>query len=85
MRHEVFSQMLKRSGKPDLGVRPKTKGEARKQIEEIYRLNDWDSDEQRRYQTRMGLEAKPLDEYGIDELRLILKDFEDSRMVLYRD
>jgi hypothetical protein len=63
--------------------RPTTRGEAIRLVEQIYRENDWDANEQKRHQRIVGLDDKPLGERENSEIQAILNRFEVSRMVLF--
>lgn len=65
--------------------RPKTKGEAVRQVAEIYEQNDWGRVERMTHQTSLGLEPKLVTLFTVDELRVILDDFERARMILYSE
>lgn len=63
--------------------RPVTRGEAIRQVEKIYFLNDWDETEQSHNATMLGLKYKRAREYTNEELRTLLDDFEFHKMIHY--
>lgn len=65
--------------------RPKTRGVAVSIVQEVYRQNDWDDDAQRRHQLSLKLDEKQLTERSNDELKVILDDFANARMVIFKD
>jgi len=69
----------------DRPARPKTRGAAIATVQDVYRQTDWNADEQRRHQLTLGLEDKQLTERTNEEVKIILDDFEKSRMVIFRN
>lgn len=65
--------------------RPKTRGAAVSIVQDIYRQNDWDNEEQRRHQLSLRLDDKQLTERTNDEIKTILDDFEKARMVIFKE
>lgn len=63
--------------------RPKTRGDAIRQIEEAFRFNRWDASDIARNARLCGLEAKCPADYTNDELKMILDDFEHYGMIIY--
>ena len=78
--------LLKKVIVPDKSwKRPKTLGEARRQVAETYQANDWSNNEIASNCRMLGLKFKRLFDYTNDELQMILDDFEKYSMVLYED
>lgn len=69
---------------PEYSPRPKTKAAAVLLVQAVYLDNDWDGDTQARYEANLGLDPKPLTERDNAELKTILNDFENARMILFR-
>lgn len=71
---------------PDPRVaRPETLGEARLYIRETYLGNDWDREEQKRFEKIAGVDPKEeLEEYSPAEMKKILGRMETSRMILFK-
>lgn len=84
-----FQEQLKNGGKRIYHdkklARPSSRGEALRQIEATYKLNDWKDAEQARNVVIVGLEAKPVGEYSNAELKIILDDFENRGMILFEN
>ena len=66
-------------------ARPKTRGEALRQIEAAYRHNGWKVIEQTANAAMVGLEFKPVIEYSNEELKIILHDLEKFGMIIYEN
>ena len=65
--------------------RPSTVKEAVNQILAVYDATDWCDSEAEKHREMLGLERKPLRDYSKDDLKVILADFEDHKMVVYQD
>lgn len=80
--------MFKRKPTPapvDRWPRPTSIAEARRQIAQTYRDNDWDEAEQMQFAMIVGLDAKTLSEYTPDEIRTIHARMVANRMILQTD
>jgi hypothetical protein len=78
--------MFGRTAQPDQKVhRPRSLGDAKRQVAGIYRANRWDAEERARYQASLGLPGLPVDELEKEHIRAILNDFERARMILYTE
>ncbi len=65
--------------------RPKTQGEARKYIVQIFDKNRWDERDRRKYMEMHDVEPKNVEDLSADEIRLLLKSMEDAQMILFRE
>ncbi len=65
--------------------RPRTKGEAREYIVEIFDGNQWDERDRRKFLEMHGVELKDDEELSVEEMRIILDAMEKSRMILFND
>lgn len=75
--------MARRTLPPDeKDIRPKSIQEAKTLIAKVFRANRWNEQEQQTYLMRLGLKGR-LRELSADEVRLVVKDLADSRMVLF--
>lgn len=78
--------MAKHKTTPDEKIkRPNTRREALDQIEATFKFNGWKQRERAVYLKMLGIEPKPLEKMERDEIRAIIADFTNSRMILYED
>jgi Mg2+ and Co2+ transporter CorA len=77
--------MKQEQGRHEFPLRPVMRQAAIATVEDVYRRNEWNDDEQRRYQRSFGLEEKTLHEMSNEEIRTILDDFEKARMVIFKE
>ena len=61
--------------------RPQKISEAQKLIEITFEEQEWDEKEQQDYFAMIGVAGAK----NADDVRLIIKDMEDSRMILFKD
>lgn len=74
------------SGQPELKpMRPRSIGDARKQISQVFDRLKWDADSQKRYFALKGVDANKVDDLTPEQVRSVLGFLEASSMILYRD
>lgn len=64
-------------------TRPTTRGAAIAIVQDIYRQNDWDADAQKRFEASLALEDKQLTERTNEEIKVLIDDFEKSKMLIF--
>lgn len=65
--------------------RPKTIGDAREIVRQVFERNKWDDDDRRRYFKMKSIDAERLDDLSGDELRVVIGDMEKAKMVLFNE
>lgn len=65
--------------------RPKSIGDGRKLIFEVFERNRWDEDAQARYFAMKDIEARRLEDLTADDIRAVIGFMEKARMVLFCD
>lgn len=65
--------------------RPKTRAEAKRLIRETFDSNTWDEDEIKRYLKKRKFTDMNWREFSNEDLKLILDDFEKSKMIFFED
>lgn len=65
--------------------RPKTAGDARQLVEEIFNRNRWDERSRLKYMELKGIEPKPLEKCTIEDLRILVAAMDKAHMVIFFD
>lgn len=64
--------------------RPETIDDYRRYAIGVYAANNWDLDEQLRHRRSLGIADAPVEQLPFDDLKTVINDFEDAKMILFR-
>jgi hypothetical protein len=64
--------------------RPRTLGEARAQIREVFEVNGWGESEKRYYLAALGISGSGPETLSAVETRIVVADMEKTRMILFK-